>query len=136
MPNTALRRAPGPLERTAIELEHLRRAAAFRRGREMAADRRLRESDALHDLVEQCRLKGLPLLPAQLWARMVRFVRGVDPGLRDELGINRDPDHVSDILFAAQQVLLRRRLEEREPRMATIIHLFGPAADEQLAAVP
>lgn len=136
MPNTALRRAPGPLERTAIELEHLRRAAAFRRGREMAADRRLRESDALLDLVEQCRLKDLPLVPTQLWVRIVRFVGAVDAGLRDELGINRHPDHAGDVLFSAQHVLLRHRVEERQPRMATIIQLFGGEADDQLAAVP
>jgi hypothetical protein len=125
MPHPALSRSPGPLERTAMELDDLRRAAAFRRGRELTAQRRLRESDGLVDLVEQCRLRGYVLLPTQVWARVVHFVRGVDPALRDELGIDRHPDHVGDVLFAAQEVVLRQRIDERQPRMAEIIPLFG-----------
>lgn len=116
----------GPLERTCAELEHLRRAAAFRRERELRARRRLRESDLLIDLIEQCRLRGYRLLPAQLWTHIVRFIGTVDKELRDDLGINRHPDHVSEVLFAAQEELLREAIEERRPQAAPIIPLFGP----------
>ena len=135
MLTNALQRGPGPLERTSMELEDLRRSAAFRRGRELTAQRCLRESDALVDLVEQCRLRGYQLLPTQVWARVVRFVRGVDPALRDELGIDRHPDHVGDVLFLAQEIVLRERVEERRPRMAEIIPLFGAAVDNVASAL-
>ena len=134
MLNPAVRRAPGPLERTAMELADLRRAAAFRRGRELAAERLVRESDALLDLVEQCRLRDYPLVPTSVWARVVRLVRGVDPALRDELGIDRRPDHVGDVVFAAQAVVLRQRVDERRPRMAEIIPLF-PADRDLVSAL-
>lgn len=120
----------GPLARTAIELEHVRRAAAFRRGRELGSQRRLRQSDLLLELVEQCRLRGYPLLPTQVWAAVVRFVRTVDTDLRDQLGIDRHPDHVGEILFAAQAAIMRERVGERLPRLAQIIPLFGELADE------
>lgn len=118
----------GPLERTCAELELIRRAAAFRRERELRSRRRLRESDLLLDLIEQSRLRGYRLLPAQLWTHIVRFVGSVDDGLRDDLGINRHPDHVSEILFAAQEELLREAIEERRPKRAPIIPLFAPHA--------
>src|SRR4030088_2922426 len=130
MLTNALQRGPGPLERTSLELEDLRRAAAFRRGRELAAQRLLRESDGLVDLVEQCRLRRYQLLPTEVWARVVRFVRRVDPVLRDALGINRHPDHVGEVLFAAQEIVLRQRVEERRPRMAAIIPLFSAPVDD------
>jgi len=129
MPLTAVDRQSGPLERTCAELELIRRAAAFRRERDLRSRRRLRESDLLLDLIEQCRLRGYRLLPAQLWTHIVRFVGTVDAALRDDLGINRHPDHVSEILFAAQEELLREVAEERRPQEAPIIPLFGRPAE-------
>ncbi len=123
---SAVERPGGPLERTCAELELIRRTSAFRRERELRSRRRLRESDLLLDLIEQCRLRGYRLLPAQLWTHIVRFVGSVDDGLRDDLGINRHPDHVSEVLFAAQEELLREALEERRPKRAPIIPLFAP----------
>lgn len=64
------------------------------------------------------------LLPADVHAAVVRFIGRVDRGLRDELGINRHPDHVCDLLFRAQGVLLDRVDEERRPILAPIIMLF------------
>jgi hypothetical protein len=125
---SAAEQTGGPLERTCAELELIRRAATFRRDRELRARRRLRESDLLLDLIEQSRLRGFRLLPAQLWTHIVRFVGSVDDDLRDDLGINRDPDHVSEVLFAAQEELLREAIEERRPRQAPIIPLFAPRA--------
>lgn len=125
---SAVEHPGGPLERTCAELDLIRRAAAFQRERELRSRRRLRESDLLLDLIEQCRLRGYRLLPAQLWTHIVRFVGSVDDALRDDLGINRHPDHVSEILFAAQEELLREAIEERRPRRAPIIPLFAPRA--------
>ena len=112
------------MERTCLEIAELRRAAAFRRARISRSRLRVRESDSLLDLVEECRLRGWPLVPAHLWSAVVRTVGSADPELRDELGINRDPDHVADVLFAAQEVLLARALDARQPALAPIIPLF------------
>ena len=123
---SALRRFEGPLARTAAELEQARRVSAFQRRRELVARRRLRESDLLLDYIEQCRMRHYSLLPTQLWIHIVRFIGGVDPTLRDDLGINRHPDHVTEVLFSAQERLLAQNVEDRRPRRAPIIPLFGP----------
>ena len=62
----AASRFAGPLARTAAELENLRRLAAFRRERELRWHRHLRESDLILDLIEECRVRGYPLLPGQV----------------------------------------------------------------------
>ena len=116
---------PGPLERTVIELRRIDRDAVWRRPRLSRTRLQLRESDALVDLVERCRSRRMRLLPAQVWFGVVRFVGGLDEELRDELGINRQVNHVSDILFAAQELLLERLRDERAPQQARIIPLFG-----------
>lgn len=115
---------PGPLERTSLELERLRHAAAFRRARELRARMLLRESDALMQLIEDCRVRRYRIIPSELWVHIVRFVGGIDRSLRDHLGIDRRPTQVSNTLFAVQQVLMQQSLHERRPTLAEIIELF------------
>lgn len=122
-----LRRAPGPLERTAAELEHIRRTAAFRRGREQRSRRHLRETDLILEVVEQCRLRDIPLVPARLWMHVVRLAGEVDADLRDELGINRTVDHVGEVVFRLQGRLLDRAAEP-PVGPAVVIPLFPAAA--------
>ncbi|HSP64650.1 MAG TPA: hypothetical protein VLO10_00535 [Candidatus Deferrimicrobium sp.] len=125
MENAALpRRAAGPLERTVLELRRIDRDAVWRRPRVGRTRLLLRESDALIDLIERCRERGDRLLSTQLWSAVVRFVGGLDPDLRDELGIDRQPGHVADVLFASQELLLERARHERVPMTARIIPLF------------
>jgi hypothetical protein len=125
MENATLpRRSAGPLERTVLELRRIDRDAVWRRPRVGRTRLLLRESDALIDLIERCRERGDRLLPTQLWSAVVRFVGALDPGLRDELGIDRRPGHVADVLFASQELLLERARQERVPMTARIIPLF------------
>jgi hypothetical protein len=122
------------MERTCLEIARAERAAAFRRGRVTRARQRVRESDALLDLIEECRVRDWRLVPSTLWSAVVRAVGDVDPELRDELGINRDPEHVADVLFSAQEALLERVRQQRKPALAPIIQLFPeplPAAAAQ-----
>lgn len=128
MPPVVVHHPPtaGPLERTVLEQLESERLAAFRRVRESRWRRRLRESDLLLDLVEQCRLRGWDLVPSQVWAPIVRLVGSVDAQLRDELGINRHTDHVAEVLFAAQERLLAEARHRTGPRLAPIVPLFGP----------
>jgi hypothetical protein len=125
MENAALpRRGAGPLERTVVELRRIDRDAVWRRPRVGRTRLLLRESDALIDLIERCRERDDRLLPTQLWSAVVRFVGALDPALRDELGIDREPGHVADVLFASQGLLLERARHERVPMTARIIPLF------------
>ena len=114
----------GPLESCVLEISELQQAALFRRQRVDHLRELIRESDALVELVEDCRLYGWTVIPAQLWHEIAHFVGGVDESFRDQLGINRAMDHVNDILFGAQQKLFAQRLGQL-PRMAEIIPLFG-----------
>lgn len=118
------RHIPGPLERTVLELRRIDRHAVWRRPRVGRTRLLLRESDALIDLIERCQERGDRLLPTQLWSAVVRFVGALDAGLRDELGINRHPSHVADILFASQSLLLERARLERTATTGRIIPLF------------
>lgn len=118
-------RVPGPLERTVLELRRIDRDAVWRRPRTSRTRLLLRESDALVDLVERCRSTGMQRLSSPVWFAVVRFVGGLDGRLRDELGIERRVDHVAEILFLAQELLLDRLREERAPQPARIIPLFG-----------
>jgi hypothetical protein len=115
----------GPLERTRAEIAYAERVAAFRRTRISRARLRVRQSDALLDLVEECRTRDFRLIPHSLWGAVVRAVGQVDPELRDELGINRDPEHVADVLFAAQERLLEHVRVSQRTELAPIIPLFG-----------
>ena len=112
------------MERTRIEIARAERVAAFRRSRISRARRRVNESDVLLDLIEECRLRDWRLVPSTLWSAVVRAVGEVDPALRDELGINRDPEHVADILFSAQEQLLAQVRDSQAPSLAPIIQLF------------
>jgi hypothetical protein len=122
-----LRSRPGPLAATRAELVDIERRARFRRARLARARLCLRESDALLDLVEECRLRDIRPLPPVLWGAVARLVGGVEPELRDELGIDRGADHVSDVLFAAQEILQGEARRELRPQLAPIIPLFPTA---------
>ena len=124
MQSNAAYSAPGPLGRTAIELERLVRLGAFRRERRRVSRMMLHEADALMDLVEQCRVEDFRLVPLRLWTPVVRLIGTVDAALRTRLGINRHPAHVVDVLFQAQDLLMARSIEERRPFKADIIPLF------------
>jgi hypothetical protein len=130
MENLALpRRTAGPLERTVLELRRIDRDAVWRRPRVGRTRLLLRESDALIDLIERCRERGDRLLPTRLWSAVVRFVGALDGDLRDDLGINRAPGHVADVLFASQGLLLERARLERIPMTGRIIPLFRDQED-------
>jgi len=119
-----LRSRPGPLAATRAELIDIERRARFRRERLARARLRLRESDALLDLVEECRIREIRPLPPVLWGAVARLVGSVEPELRDDLGIDRSADHVSDVLFSAQELLQAEARQELRPQLAPIIPLF------------
>lgn len=118
----------GPLARTRQEVVEIELGARFRRARLSRARLRLRESDALLDLVEECRLRDLRPLPPPLWGAVARLVGSVEPELREELGVRRDADSLSEVLFAAQERLQADAQTARLPQLAEIIPLFPDRA--------
>ena len=120
---------PGPMARTRQEVLDIERRARFRRERLTRARLRLRQSDALLDLVEECRLREIRPVPTAVWSAAARLVGTVEPELRDELGINRDADHLSDVIFSAQERLQAEARTELRPQLAPIITLFPDPED-------
>ena len=126
----ALREPRGRLAQTVMELVLIERSAAFRRGHRERARQRLRHSDELLRLVEECRVRNLKLVPPSLWSAVVHLVASVDAQMRDDLGINRHPDHVADILFMTQgQLMHDAQVERTATGLAPIIPLFPPVRD-------
>lgn len=111
------------IEQTVLECQQHRFWASQRRC-PPAARRQLRESDALMDFMEQCRIHRLRLVPAAAWRRVVFLVGSVDADLRHDLGINRGLDHVIEVLFETQGILMARNVDLRRPSPAKIIPLF------------
>lgn len=126
--NAVMSSRPGPLERTRFELLSLERRAAFRRSRLSDAELRRREADAVLDLIESCRLQGFDVVPTAVWSATVQLAGAVSGALRDEVGIDRHPDHLQEIVFAVQEELQKDLRERRRPQLAPIIPLF-PLAD-------
>ncbi len=122
----AAREACGPLERTTLELAHIERAAMFRRHHRPRARSWLQRSDELLRLVEECRVRGLDFVPLRLWIEVARFIGLVDSQLRDDLGTDRGPSNVADVLFMCQGPLLQEARVEQAPHgPAPIIPLFA-----------
>ncbi len=117
----------GRLERTVMELAHIERAAAFRRSHRVKPRGRLHHSDELLRLVEECKVRRMRMVPPTLWRETVAFIAAVDPQLRDDLGLDRRPEHVADVLFMTQgQLMHAAQIDRASLGLAPIIPLFGP----------
>src|SRR5258708_3297906 len=115
----------GPIETTVLELEQIVRPSLFARRRLAPARAALRDSAALMSLIEEAQENHLSIAPTWLWSAVARIVSHVDSTLRDQLGIDRRPAHLAQILFAAQERLMLDAHRESHPRLATVIPLFG-----------
>jgi hypothetical protein len=83
----------------------------------------LRETDELLYWLEECLLQDVRLVPGWLLPRVVQVLQHTDHELRDEMGRERRPHHVMDILFRAQEVLMQELMRARS-RNGEIIPLF------------
>jgi hypothetical protein len=97
--------------------------------RRVTARKLLHESDELAYWLEECLVQNRRLVPAWLMPRLRRLLAVASPALVNELGRERRPDQVLDVLFRAQEVLMLQSVEARQP--ARIIPLFGRDNDEE-----
>ncbi len=84
--------------------------------------RLLRESDELMYWLEECVVQELRIVPGWLMPRLVSLLQAADPKLSHQLGRQRRPAEVIEVLYEAQEALMERSLQAREP--AKIIPLF------------
>lgn len=120
------------IERTVLEIAR-HRFWAWQRQTAVTPRRQLRETDLLLGLVEECRLRRLSIIPTQLWRHIVQLLGQVDRRCTEKLGINRSPDHASEVLFEAQGLLMDQSVERQRPDSANIIPLIQRPASRQLS---
>lgn len=115
------RRVPRVIEKTVLEQQ---RALFFhRRRQEMPTARRLlRESDEILFWLEECMVQGLRLVPGWIIPRLVTVLAHADPELPRELGSERRPAQLMELVFRAQERLMEEAVSSRGP--ARVIPLF------------
>jgi hypothetical protein len=109
------------IQRTAAEQA---RALRWHRHRQETVTPRalLRESDELMYGLEECLVQGMKLVPGWMTPRLTRVISAADAKLVGELRHERRPEKVIEILYRAQDELMRQAIKWREP--ARIIPLF------------
>jgi hypothetical protein len=82
----------------------------------------LREADELMFWLEECLVQRLRIVPGWLLPRLVALLAKADPALPGQLGRERRPAQVMELLFQAQERLMEQSVRARRP--ARIIPLF------------
>jgi len=109
------------IQRTVEEQELLLRW--HRRRQEKRTPRSLlHEADELLFWIEECLVQELKIVPGWLTARLVQLLNRADPRLAGDLGRERRPMQVMEVLYKAQGVLMEQSIGARVP--AKIIPLF------------
>lgn len=83
----------------------------------------LRESDIMLNWLEECLVQNLRFVPGWVMPRLVNLLSQADPLLPRELGSERRPEHLMELVYRAQQRLMEDSVRARKP--APIIPLFG-----------
>jgi hypothetical protein len=109
------------LERT-VEEQQLYLYWHRRKQERTTARKLLHESDELVYWLEECLVQNRRLVPSWLLPRLVRLIGVANPELLTELGRERRPDRVLDVLFRAQEALMELSVRSRRP--ARVIQLF------------
>jgi hypothetical protein len=91
--------------------------------RVMAPRRLLKESDVLLNWLEECLVQNLRFVPGWVMPRLVNLLSEADPLLPRQLGSERRPEHLMELVYRAQQRLMEDSVRARKP--APIIPLFG-----------
>ena len=94
-----------------------------RRERERNAPRALlHETDEMLFWLEECLVQRLRMVPGWLMPRLVALLGKADPELPRRLGRDRRPEQVMELVYEAQDALMRQSMIARRP--APIIPLF------------
>src|SRR6266699_730634 len=101
-----------------------RRALYWHRRRQerMTPRKLLRESDELMFWLEECLVQRLKIVPGWLMPRLLVVLSQAHPELPRELGRERRPEQVMELVYRAQEALMDQAVKARKP--AKIIRLF------------
>ena len=111
------------IERTVLEIAQ-HRFWAWQRRTARTPRNQLRETDALLNVVEECRLRDIKLIPTHIWRRIVHLLGQLDGPYTEKLGIDRSVERTADILFEAQEDLMVAARERRQGRPGNVVSLF------------
>jgi hypothetical protein len=110
------------IERTVLEQQRARYWHDRRQEERQTPRRLLGETDELMFWIEECLMQELRIVPGWLMPRLTALLNRADPELRRQLGSERRPAEVLDILFRAQQQFMEEARQSRAP--ARVIPLF------------
>jgi len=118
----------GMIERTVLEIAQ-HRFWAWQRRTAATPRNQLRETDQLLDVIEECRVRRIKFIPADIWRRIVHLLGQLDAGYTERLGIDRSVDRTSEVLFEAQEALMLAAGANRRPKPSNVIPLFRSRAE-------
>jgi hypothetical protein len=81
------------------------------------------EADQLLFWLEECLVQNVRIVPGWLMPRIAQVINHADRELQEELGRERRPDQVMDVIFRAQAALMSELVRSRK-RAAKVIPLF------------
>ena len=82
----------------------------------------MREADELLYWLEECLIQDVKLVPGWLLPRIAQVINQTDRELQEELGRDRRPEQVMDVVFKAQEVLMSESIRSRTE--SKVIPLF------------
>ena len=105
-------------------VEEQNRALFWHRRRQLGSKPRnlMQEADQLLYWLEECLIQNVRIVPGWLMPRIAHVINHTDRDLHGELGRDRRPDQVMEVLFRAQSVLMGELVRSR--REARVIPLF------------
>jgi hypothetical protein len=118
----------GMIERTVLEIAQ-HRFWAWQRRTAATPRNQLRETDQLLDMIEECRVRRIEFIPADIWRRIVHLLGQLDGRYTETLGIDRSVDRTSEVLFEAQEALMLAARANRRPKPSNVIPLFRKTAE-------
>jgi uncharacterized protein with gpF-like domain len=105
-------------------VEEQSRALFWHRRKQLGTKPRnlMREADELLYWLEECLFQDVKLVPGWLLPRIAQLINQTDRELQEELGRDRRPAQVLDVIFKAQEVLMQESIRSRTE--AKVIQLF------------
>ena len=74
--------------------------------------------------IEECRVRQLKLIPADIWRRIVHLLGQLEGGYTEKLGIDRSVERTAEVLFEAQEALMLAARSRWRGRAGNVIPLF------------
>lgn len=105
-------------------VEEQSRALFWHRRKQLGVKSRnlMHEADELLYWLEECLYQDVKLVPGWLLPRIAHLINHTDRELHEELGRERRPAKVLDVIFKAQEVLMTESIRSRSE--AKVIPLF------------